>query len=284
MRKIRLDERVVALGLAADLEAARRLIMAGEIRTGDRVWDKAGQKVPGDQPLERHPRGLPWVSRGGRKLARALEVFAVTVAGAVCLDIGASTGGFTDVLLQAGAAAVTALDVGYGLLDARLRADPRVTVRERTNFRTLPLDAFPTPFDLVVTDVSFISLRLIVPPAFGFLRPGGAMIALIKPQFEAPPEQVEPGGLVRDPAVHRAVIEGLREAFAKNGIRLHGLEPAPIVDLHKNVEYLSLWRRTDPPRPVEVVSIVTAATATTAPAGPAPVSSGPSPDDGKKRP
>ncbi|RCK77988.1 MAG: RNA binding methyltransferase FtsJ like [Candidatus Ozemobacter sibiricus] len=268
MRKIRLDERVVALGLAADLETARRLIMAGEIRTGDRVWDKAGQKVAADQPLEHRPRGLPWVSRGGRKLARALAVFAVPVAGAVCLDIGASTGGFTDVLLQAGAAAVTALDVGYGLLDARLRADPRVTVRERTNFRTLPVDAFPQPFDLVVTDVSFISLRLIVPHAFAFLRPAGAVIALIKPQFEAPPDQVEPGGLVRDPAVHRSVIEHLQDAFAGEGICLHGLEPAPIVDEHKNVEYLSLWRRGDPPAAVDIGAIVGAATARPPRAGP----------------
>lgn len=247
VRKIRLDERVVACGLAPDLDTARRLIMAGEIRTGDRVWDKAGQKVPADQPLERKGHALPWVSRGGRKLERALELFPAAglpgVAGARCLDIGSSTGGFTDVLLQHGAASVTALDVGYGLLDARLRADPRVTVRERTNFRTLPDDAFPAPFDLVVTDVSFISLRLIVPRAFRFLRPDGAVIALIKPQFEAPPDRVEPGGLVRDPAVHREVIAGLQRAFAADGIFLHALAPAPIVDDHKNVEYLSLWTR-----------------------------------------
>ena len=242
-RKKRLDERVVECGFALDIETARRLIMAGEIRTGDRVWDKAGEKVAVDQLLERKGKPFPWVSRGALKLVRGLEAFGLEVDGKRCLDIGSSTGGFTEVLLRRGASSVVSLDVGYGLLDACIRKDSRVEVRERTNFRTLSDDAFPEPFDLVVTDVSFISLRLIIPKAFRMLRPGGGMIALIKPQFEAARECVESGGLVRDPDVHLKVVSELRADLAPAGVFLRALEPAPILDKAKNVEFLSLWRR-----------------------------------------
>ncbi|NLF97309.1 MAG: TlyA family RNA methyltransferase, partial [Candidatus Riflebacteria bacterium] len=189
-KKCRVDELVVAQGLAPDLETARRLIMAGEIRSGDRVWEKAGERLPADSILDHKPRHCRWVSRGGLKLERAVAAFSMSVAGFRCLDIGASTGGFTDVLLQNGAAEVVALDVGYGLLDAKIQNDPRVIVKDRTNFRLIADDELGVPFDLAVTDVSFISLRHILPKAATMIKEEGAIVALIKPQFEADREDV----------------------------------------------------------------------------------------------
>jgi len=241
-KRIRVDLRVVSLGLAPDTDTARRLIMAGEIRVGDHIYDKPGELVPTDTPLEKRERHGSFVSRGAIKLDHAIDIFNIGVKGARCLDIGASTGGFTQVLLRRNAAHVTALDVGYGLLDARLRSDPRVTVVERTNFRTLPEGEVPGPFDLITADVSFISLRALIHPAVRRIAAGGSMLMLIKPQFEAPHEFVLPGGIVADPAAHRLVVSALCSAFEEQGMILCGLEPVPLVSANKNIEYISWWR------------------------------------------
>lgn len=242
-KKIRLDELTVEQGLADDLAAARRLIMAGEVRSGDRVWEKAGEKISADTLLELKSKRCRWVSRGGLKLEKALECFAVAVKGWRCLDIGASTGGFTDVLLHFGASEVVAVDVGYGLLDARLQTDARVVIKDRTNFRQLEANELGEPFDLAVTDVSFISLSKILPTAVTMLKDGGCIIALIKPQFEAPRHLVPDGGIVKDPAVHREVIGNLQAFFAENlGLYLHAVVAVPLVNKKKNIEFLSLWK------------------------------------------
>ncbi|HOT29053.1 MAG TPA: TlyA family RNA methyltransferase [Candidatus Ozemobacteraceae bacterium] len=241
-KRMRVDLLVVHLGLAPDTDTARRLVMAGEIRIGDRVYDKPGELVPSGTLLERREKRGPFVSRGAVKLDNALSAFDIDVGGATCLDIGASTGGFTQVLLRRGAAHVTALDVGYGLLDARLRDDPRVTPVERTNFRTISEGEVSGPYDLIVADVSFISLRAIVAPAMRRLAPGGSMLLLVKPQFEAEAASVSPGGLVTDPDVHRAILAHLCAAFGEHGLLLFGLEPVPVVSANKNIEYISWWK------------------------------------------
>ncbi len=243
-KKCRVDELAVKQGLAPDLPTARSLIMAGEIRSGDRVWEKAGDRLPAETILEHKSRHCRWVSRGGLKLEHALATFAMTAAGFRCLDIGASTGGFTDVLLHNGAAEVVAVDVGYGLLDAKLQNDPRVIVKDRTNFRLVPDDEFGEPFDLAVTDVSFISLRHILPKTATMLKEDGTIIALIKPQFEAAKEEVPEGGIVVDQAVQLKIINSLQEfCNSTTGLYLHALAPVPRVDLRKNIEFLSLWRK-----------------------------------------
>jgi 23S rRNA (cytidine1920-2'-O)/16S rRNA (cytidine1409-2'-O)-methyltransferase len=195
---------------------ARGLILAGRVRVDGTPQTKPGTPVRSGAAIdvEAAPR---YVSRGGDKLAGALADFGVDPSGLDALDVGASTGGFTDALLAHGAAHVTALDVGYGQLAWPLRNDPRVTVVERTNFRTLSDDAFPAGFDLIVIDASFISLRSIVPRALGYLRPGGTIVALVKPQFEAGRERLGGGGVVRDPAVHVAVLHEVRAALAASG-------------------------------------------------------------------
>lgn len=243
-KKCRVDELVVAQGLAPDLATARRLIMAGEIRSGDRVWEKAGERLPADSILDHKPRHCRWVSRGGLKLERAVAAFSMSVAGFRCLDIGASTGGFTDVLLQNGATEVVALDVGYGLLDAKIQNDPRVIVKDRTNFRLIADDELGAPFDLAVTDVSFISLRHILPKAAAMIKEEGAIVALIKPQFEAAREDVPEGGVIIDQAVQLSIIAALQEfCNASAAIYLHALAPVPRVDARKNIEFLSLWKK-----------------------------------------
>ncbi|MEW6710923.1 MAG: TlyA family RNA methyltransferase [Candidatus Riflebacteria bacterium] len=243
MKKVRLDELVLEQGLAETIELARSLIMAGQIRSGDRVWEKAGEKVAADIELERKDQPCRWVSRGGLKLERALEVFSVSPTGLRCLDIGASTGGFTHVLLEGNARSVVALDVGYGLLDQRLKKDPRLEVRDRTNFRLLADDELGEPFDLIVTDVSFISLRLILPKAAEMLKQNGQIIALIKPQFEAPRGLVPDGGVIIDPEAHLMVIYELAEFISGSSpLRLTAVEPVPLVSRKKNIEFMSLWR------------------------------------------
>lgn len=241
--KARIDELTVIQELAEDIEEARRLIMAGEIRSGDRVWEKAGEKVPATTQLQRKGRFCRWVSRGGLKLEKAVEKFSINPKGLRCLDIGASTGGFSDVLLHNNAASVTALDVGYGLLDARIANDPRVRVIDRTNFRLAEPSLFGEPFDLIVTDVSFISLRKIFPNAVAVLKPSGSIIALIKPQFEAERHMVPEGGIIVNPDIHLSVINELK-AFARKecGLALTMLDSAPIVSSKKNIEFLSLWQ------------------------------------------
>lgn len=203
--RIRLDELLVARGLAPTRSAARGLIMAGLVLVEDQVSDKAGSQVTPDAAvtLKQRPR---FVSRAGDKLAHALEVFALDVSGVAALDVGASTGGFVDCLLQGGAARVIALDVGRGQLDGRLRNDPRVTVLDKMNARHLTPDQLPFVPDLLTMDVSFISVSKVLPAVVACMAPGFRGVVLIKPQFEAGPQQVGKGGIVRDPAVHRQVL------------------------------------------------------------------------------
>jgi 23S rRNA (cytidine1920-2'-O)/16S rRNA (cytidine1409-2'-O)-methyltransferase len=234
--KVRLDLLLVERGLAPSREQARRWILAGEVRVEGQVADKPGHLVPREAQVEvvATPK---YVSRGGLKLEAALRRFAVPVRGAVAADFGASTGGFTDCLLQAGAARVYALDVGYGQLAWALRQDPRVVVMERTNVRYL--EALPEPVDLVTVDVSFISLRLVLPAASRVLKPVGHVIALVKPQFEAGPRQVGKGGVVRDRRVHRQVLREVLKAAQEAGFVPLGLIPSPLRGPAGNVEFLA---------------------------------------------
>ena len=218
--------------------------MAGLVFSGEARLEKAGQAVAEDAVLEVRGAEHPWVSRGGLKLDRALGEFDLAVEGAVALDVGASTGGFTDVLLARGAARVYAVDVGYGQLAHRLREDARVIVLERSNARHLTAEVVPEPVDLVVCDASFIGLRTVLPAALALVRPGGALVALIKPQFEVGPEKVGKGGIVRDEAVRAEACEAIRAWLADDlGWEVIGLTESPITGAHGNVEFLIAARR-----------------------------------------
>ncbi len=243
-KKERLDKLLVARGLAESREKAQALIMAGQVYVNGRRIDKAGTKVPLEAQIEVKGEGLPFVSRGGVKLAHALEEFGFEVSGLVCADIGASTGGFTDCLLKAGARRVYAIDVGKGQLHFRLRQDPRVIVMEGVNARYLKREDLPEPVDLVTIDVSFISLTKILPAAKDILRPGGHIIALIKPQFEVGPEKVGKGGVVRDPRLHQEVTAKIA-SFARDelGLEVLGLTGSPILGPAGNREFLILLRK-----------------------------------------
>ena len=237
--KRRLDQLIVDRGLAESRTRAQALVMAGLVFSGERRLDKAGQQVAEDIAIEVRGQDHPWVSRGGLKLAHALEEFAIDPTGAVAIDVGASTGGFTDVLLTHGATRVYAVDVGHGQLAWKLRSDPRVVVLEKTNARHLTAGQIPEPVDLVVCDASFISLKTVLPAAMALARPGGRLVALIKPQFEAGREQVGKGGVVRDPAVHEAVCADIRGWL--EGLpdwRVDGLTRSPITGPEGNVEFL----------------------------------------------
>jgi len=237
--KVRLDELLVGRGLAESRSQAQRLILAGEVLVGEQVAEKPGQQVPEDADVQVR-QGLPYVSRGGLKLAAALDAFEVDPTGLVCADIGASTGGFTDCLLQRGAARVYAVDVGYGQLAWTLRQDPRVIVLERVNIRYLP--GLPEPVALATVDVSFIGLGLVLPRVAGLLTPGGQAVALIKPQFEVGKGQVGKGGVVREPALHRLAIERVFAAASVLGLAPAGLIRSPITGPAGNVEFLA-WLR-----------------------------------------
>lgn len=237
----RLDE-VVAEQSGITRSQARGLILAGRVRVDGTPVTKAGANVREGASVEVE-RPQAYVSRGGEKLEHALDAFEIDPAGAHALDIGASTGGFTDCLLSRGAAHVTAVDVGYGQLAWRLRNDPRVTVMERTNFRHLPDDAFGRAFDLVVIDTSFISLRTIVDRARAFLEQTGVIVALVKPQFEAGRERLGSGGVVRDPEVHRAVLREVRDAMENLGLRANALVASPLLGPAGNREFLMAIRR-----------------------------------------
>jgi 23S rRNA (cytidine1920-2'-O)/16S rRNA (cytidine1409-2'-O)-methyltransferase len=215
---------------------ARALILAGKVRVDDAPSTKPGTNVRDGARVvvEESPR---YVSRGGEKLEGALRAFDLDVTGLDVLDVGASTGGFTDALLQHGARHVTALDVGYGQLAWKLRGDPRVSVIERTNFRTLPDDAFPERFDLLVVDASFISLRTIVARAVAYLRENGVIVALVKPQFEAGRERIGGGGVVRDPAVHAAILREVRDAVRATGVRAVQAATSPLRGPAGNAEF-----------------------------------------------
>jgi 23S rRNA (cytidine1920-2'-O)/16S rRNA (cytidine1409-2'-O)-methyltransferase len=240
-RTIRLDV-AVAEKSGVTRSHARSLIMAGRVRVNGRALTKPGTSVAADASVEiERPR--PYVSRGGEKLEAALEAFAIDPAGLRALDVGASTGGFTDCLLQRGVASVVAIDVGYGQLDWKLREDSRVTVIERTNFRTLPDDAFPNGFDLIVADASFISLRTILRRAIGYLRENGTIVALLKPQFEAGRERLGAGGVVRDAETHRAVLHEFHGAMPEMGLGIVAAIVSPLRGPAGNVEFLLELRR-----------------------------------------
>lgn len=237
----RLDE-AVAAKTGMTRSQARSLIMEGRVRVNGTPATKAGQNVRADAEIVvAEPRRF--VSRGGEKLEHALSAFGIDVRGLRALDVGASTGGFTDCLLQRGALAVVAVDVGYGQLDWRLRNDPRVEPMERTNFRHLGDGAFPEPFPIIAIDTSFISLRTILARAVGFLSEDGAIVALVKPQFEAGRERLGPGGVVRDGAVHRAVIREVRDAAAALGLITVGVVASPLLGPAGNREFLIELRR-----------------------------------------
>ncbi len=236
--KIRLDALLVSRGLAESRDWAQRLIRAGEVRVNGELVPHPDRRFDPDVTLEviTPPK---FVSRGGFKLEAALDHFGVNPAGAVCADVGSSTGGFTDCLLQRGAARVYAIDVGANQLHWRLRQDPRVVVMEKVNARYLT--SLPEPIDVVAIDVSFISLKLIAPAVMGWLQPAGRMIALIKPQFEAGREHVGKGGVVRDPSVHQAVIEDICGFMAQRGWQTIGVMPSPIFGADGNREFLALF-------------------------------------------
>ena len=225
MAKQRLDALLVARGLAESRARARALVMAGAVFSGDARLDKPGRQLDESAPLRLRGRGHPWVSRGGVKLAHGLDAFGLSPAGRVCLDVGASTGGFTDVLLARGAARVYAVDVGRGQLAWRLRADPRVVVLERTNARFLDRGHVPEPVGALVCDASFIGLSTVLPAPLALCAPGAWAMALVKPQFEAGRAEVGRGGVVRDPAVRAAVRARVRAWFdSLPGWRVRGLE------------------------------------------------------------
>lgn len=239
MKGKRLDQRLFELGLAESREKAKATIMSGIVYVNGQKSDKPGTQVSDDAEIVVRGNACPYVSRGGFKLAKALEVFPVEPAGKVCIDCGASTGGFTDVLLKNGAAKVYAVDVGYGQLAWQLRQDSRVVVMERTNARALTPDMFPESMDLGVMDVSFISIRLILPALHGLLKPGGEVVCLIKPQFEAGKADVGKKGVVRDKAVHERVLREMCEFFPSAGYTLLGLDYSPIRGPEGNIEYLA---------------------------------------------
>lgn len=236
--KIRLDRLLVDRGLVPARERARALILAGQVAVNGIPVTKVGALVPREAAISLKAPDQPYVSRGGLKLAAALDAFQIEVAGQVAMDIGASTGGFTDCLLQHGAARVYSVDVGYGQLAWRLRQDPRVIVLERTNIRYLPRDAIPEEVDVAVVDVSFISLKLVMPKILPFLRPGGIILALVKPQFEVGKGQVGKGGVVRDPELQLRTVEEIKIFSQGLGLTAKGVVPSPILGPKGNQEYL----------------------------------------------
>jgi 23S rRNA (cytidine1920-2'-O)/16S rRNA (cytidine1409-2'-O)-methyltransferase len=243
LAKSRLDLLLVARGLAATRERAQALVMAGEVLVDGLPAAKPGMSVAADAALVVRA-ALPYVSRGGVKLAHGLDAFGLDVAGRVALDVGASTGGFTDCLLQRGAARVYAVDVGYGQLDWKLRQDPRVVVLEKTNIRYLA--SLPERPNLAVADASFISLRLVLPAIWRLTATQTDAVALVKPQFEAGRGQVGKGGVVRDPAVRQAVVDDLAAWAAANGWQVGGVVASPITGPAGNVEFLMRLAKVPP--------------------------------------
>lgn len=239
--KRRLDEAVVGRGLAETRARAQAIIMGGGVTVDGRVVTKPAANVPPDADLELVHQPLPFVSRGGLKLQHALQEFKLDVRNLVALDVGASTGGFTDVLLQAGAARVYAVDVGYGQLAWQLRQDPRVTVMERVNIRYL--ESLPQPPDLAVADTSFISLRQVLPAIERLIKPDGQAVVLIKPQFEAGRAQVGRKGVVRDPAVWHSVLSGILSFAEETGWSVRGLVRSPVRGPAGNIEFLAWLAR-----------------------------------------
>ncbi len=242
--KHRADQLLVDRGLVESRTRAQALILAGRVFSGERRIDKPGQQLAEDQPLELRGQDHPWASRGGLKLVRALDEFALDPTGRVCLDIGASTGGFTDVLLARGALRVHAVDVGHGQLAWKLRTDPRVVVHERTNARHLTGETIGEPAGALVCDASFIGLSTLLPAPLALCAPGAWAVVLIKPQFEAGPALVGKGGVVRDPAVHASVCARIRDWWAAlPGWQVQGIVESPITGPEGNHEFLIAARR-----------------------------------------
>ncbi|HEV7241475.1 MAG TPA: TlyA family RNA methyltransferase [Thermoanaerobaculia bacterium] len=241
MKKQRVDVALVERGLVDTRSKAQSLIMARRVLVNGQFVDKAGATVAADDEVRIAELEHPWVGRGGMKLAHALKAFPIDVRGKICADVGASTGGFTDVMLKHGAAKVYAIDVGYGQLDASLRNDPRVINREKVNARYLGPENFDEPIDFASIDVSFISLKLILPAVATFLR--GELVALIKPQFEVGKHEVGKGGIVRDEAKRQAAVDGVVEFAKENGFDVQGVIESPVRGAEGNVEYLmyAVW-------------------------------------------
>jgi 23S rRNA (cytidine1920-2'-O)/16S rRNA (cytidine1409-2'-O)-methyltransferase len=238
MAKQRADQLLVDRALAESRTRAQALILAGLVFSGERRIDKPGQTLPDDAPIEVRGRDHPWVSRGGVKLAHGLDHFGWDVTDAVAIDVGSSTGGFTDVLLSRGAARVYAVDSGTNQLAWKLRQDPRVVVLEQLSARLLTAAHIPEPVDLIVCDASFIGLAKVLEVPLSFARPTARLLALIKPQFEAGRDEVGKGGVVRDPAVHARVCGEVAEWIAGQGWRVVGVVPSPITGPEGNVEFL----------------------------------------------
>ncbi len=236
---VRADQLLVERGLAESRTRAQALVIAGKVFTGEQRVAKPGQTLPPDAPVEVRGQDHPWVSRGGLKLVHAIEAFGLSPAGRICVDVGASTGGFTDVLLTHGAARVHAVDVGHGQLAWKLRTDPRVVVHERTNARHLTAEQIADPIGALVCDASFIGLATLLPRPLALCVPGAWAVALIKPQFEAGPDQVGRNGVVRDPLVHAQVCERIRAWWSGlEGWTVLGIDTSPITGPEGNVEFL----------------------------------------------
>ena len=238
MAKLRLDVALTQRGLTDSRQKAQALIMAGEVYVNGQKETKAGAPVKEEDALEVRGRALPYVSRGGLKLEKAMQVWPIDLKGAVCADIGASTGGFTDCMLQNGARLVYAVDVGYNQLDWRLRTHPQVVCMERTNARYLTAEQIPEPLDFFSVDVSFISLSLILPALRPLIREGGQAVCLVKPQFEAGKDKVGKHGVVRDPAVHLEVLERFLDHAAQSNFTVKDITFSPIKGPEGNIEYL----------------------------------------------
>lgn len=245
MKKVRLDQLVFDLGMAESRERAKTTIMAGLVYVNGQKSDKPGTQVSPDVKIEVRGDALPYVSRGGFKLEKALKVFPVDPTGFTCLDCGASTGGFTDVLLKNGAKKVYAVDVGYGQLAWSLRNDPRVISMERTNVRYLTAEQIPEPIDLAVMDLSFISVRLILPAVYPLLKDDAQLVCLIKPQFEAGRDKVGKKGVVRDPITHEEVIRTITSFVQSVGWTVCRLDYSPITGPEGNIEFLSEIRKAE---------------------------------------
>lgn len=245
--KKRIDVLLFERGLAPSREKARTLIMAGSVYVNNQKFDKPGDTVSDDAEIEVRGSTLKYVSRGGLKLEKAMQLFPIDLNGKICMDIGASTGGFTDCMLQNGAQRVYSVDVGYGQLAWQLRQDPRVVNLERTNARYLTREQVPEEIDFFSVDVSFISLRIILPAVRPLLRDGGQAVCLIKPQFEAGREKVGKKGVVRDRAVHEEVVETICRFAVENGYSVLGLTFSPVKGPEGNIEYLAYLEKSDAP-------------------------------------
>ncbi|MBF0119634.1 MAG: TlyA family RNA methyltransferase [Desulfobacterales bacterium] len=236
--KKRLDIHICEIGLAPTRQRARALIMAGQVLVNDIVVDKPGTFISNDSNISIKGQDIPYVSRGGLKLHEGIRNFEIKIEGLICLDVGASTGGFTDCLLQHGASRVYAVDVGYGQIAWKLRQNPKVIVIERTNIRYMPRETIIEPIDLVTIDVSFISLKIVVPAVLKFMKEESSICALIKPQFEVGKGKVGKGGVVKDANLHEEVISELSSFFIENKLLCKGVIPSPVLGPKGNKEFI----------------------------------------------